>query len=68
MKSYIFTQRERTLLQKWLNTGQKADETVDMIFHRVKSFRDLENDVQLYLRVKDRLKQLSSTPRSRASE
>jgi hypothetical protein len=58
MRSYIFTSRERNLLRKWLNEGEKA-ETLDMILHRVKHFKDLEKDVELYLTVKERLKQSS---------
>jgi hypothetical protein len=58
MRSYIFTSRERSLLRKWLNEGEKA-ETLDMILHRVKHFKDLEKDVELYLTVKERLKQSS---------
>jgi hypothetical protein len=58
MRSYIFTSRERNLLRKWLNEAEKA-ETLDMILHRVKHFKDLEKDVELYLTVKERLKQSS---------
>ena len=62
MRTYIFTTRERGLLRKWLNEGEKA-ETLDMILHRVRHFKDLEKDVELYLAVKERLKQTSSSPK-----
>jgi hypothetical protein len=62
MRSYIFTARERNLLRKWLTEEERA-ETLDMILHRVRHFKDLEKDVELYLAVKERFKQSSSSPK-----
>lgn len=60
MRSYIFTARERGLLRKWLSEGERA-ETLDMILHRVRRFKDLERDVELYFAVKEKFKQVSSS-------
>lgn len=60
MRSYIFTARERALLRKWLSKGERA-ETLDMILHRVRHFKDLEKDVELYFAVKEKFKQVSSS-------
>lgn len=59
MRSYIFTMRERELLNNWLTKGTRA-ETLDMIIHRIRHFKNLEKDVELYLVVKEKLKRASS--------
>jgi len=55
MKTRIFTPLERNAIQQWLN-GETAD-AWRKIKHRILHFRDLEEDVKLYLKVKEKLKQ-----------
>jgi uncharacterized membrane protein len=49
MRTYIFTNRERRIIQAFLN-GEKVD-SMDMarIRYMVRTFKTLASDVQLYL-------------------
>jgi len=56
MRTRIFTPRERILLKAWLR-GEKVDtKTMSVILARIKYFRALPGDVELYLRARRRLK------------
>lgn len=56
MRSYIFTNRERRILNQWLTEKVRIKE-VDMILYRIRIFKDLERDIQLYYRVKKAMKE-----------
>jgi hypothetical protein len=56
MRSYIFTHRERRILQQWLR-GLKVDGIIlSKVLYRFRSFKAIEGDVELYLAVRERLK------------
>ncbi len=55
MRTRIFTPRERSLLEAWLR-GEKVDtKTMSVILARIKYFRTLPGDVELYLKARRRL-------------
>lgn len=62
MRTYIFTETERSVLNGWLE-GEVTPRDVRLrkILSRVKLFRGLAEDVDLYLRVRGRLAEPKST-------
>jgi len=49
LRSYIFTDRERRIVKAFL-AGEKVDRLdIGRIMHRVRSFKGLPGDVDLYL-------------------
>ena len=56
MRTYIFTSRERRIIQRFLNgkTGMK-DRDLSRIRSRIKLFSRLKNDIFLYLEFYDTL-------------
>jgi len=54
MRSYIFTDRERSIVETFLRTGRRV-EGFKMIAYRVRTFKRLAKDVELYLALKRRL-------------
>jgi len=54
MRSYIFTSLEKRVLMGWLNNKvPSGDIRVRKILSRMKLFRDLSEDVNLYIRVRE---------------
>jgi hypothetical protein len=52
MRTYIFTDRERHILEAFV-TGSEVDRTkVSKIMHRIRKHQALFEDVYLYLRVR----------------
>ena len=53
MRSYIFTEKERTLLWSFLQgTIGPKDRSLHVILSRVRHFQALSSDVGLYLRIR----------------
>jgi len=53
MRSYIFTERERTLIRRTLKKRiSLKDRSLDVILSRLRHFRDLAGDVELYIRLR----------------
>jgi hypothetical protein len=56
MRSYVFTDLERKVLKDWLEGKLTLkDVRLQKVLSRVRLFRTLANDVELYLRVRRRL-------------
>jgi len=62
MRSYIFTALERQVLRGWLN-GELTlkDVRLQKVLSRVRLFKVLAGDVDLYLKVRSRLAESVST-------
>jgi hypothetical protein len=53
MRSYIFTDLERKVLKRWLDgEATLKDIRVQKVLSRVRLFKELAGDVELYLAVK----------------
>ena len=52
MRTYIFTERERRILEAHLAGGEVDSIEVSKIMHRIRKFKTLFEDVYLYLRVR----------------
>ena len=53
MRSYIFTDRERRIIRDFLEGRRNIkDRALSVILTRVKSFKYLASDVELYLRLR----------------
>ena len=58
MRGYIFTDRERELLEEWLESGVETP-TLRVLFHQMRrSTRRLISDLRLFVRVARRLRAL----------
>jgi hypothetical protein len=55
MRSYIFTRRERELLERWLEMGEESQTTRNLFTSIRTNFPQLADDVQLLIRVIRRL-------------
>jgi hypothetical protein len=56
MRSYIFTDLERQLLRKLLHGGlSMTDHRASATLSRIRTFRELADDVDLYVRTRRRL-------------
>ena len=56
MRSFIFTKRERRLLERWLEEGEETGETVK-VFHWIRrNLTSVREDVELMIRVIRELK------------
>jgi hypothetical protein len=51
MRRYIFTERERRLLEEWMEAGEETGETRKVLSWIRKGFHGLAEDVDLMLRV-----------------
>jgi len=52
MRSYIFTERERTLILRVLDKRiSLKDRSLDVILSRLRHFKDLAGDIELYIRL-----------------
>jgi len=61
MRSYIFTPAERRAIRLFLEGSLKAsDPKVAYIISRVKGFRDLAGDVDLYIRLREAISTAST--------
>jgi hypothetical protein len=61
MRSYIFTERERKIIQGFLSGKVKSgDPGFMVIVSRLKSFTDLAGDVELYLRLREAISTTSA--------
>ena len=62
MRSYIFTDMERRVIDKF-SKGLVTESEPNMakIKHRIKNYRQLEKDAELYLELKERFKQSASS-------
>lgn len=54
MRSYIFTEHERKILREWLSSGVEL-QGIRMVFSRIKRFKELKEDVELYQSVKRKM-------------
>jgi len=62
MRSYIFTDRERKIIRGFLSGRvESKDPNLMVIISRLKSFKDLSRDVELYLRLRSRLTEPETT-------
>jgi hypothetical protein len=62
MRSYIFTPLERKVLTRWLNgEATLKDIRVQKVLSRVRLFKELAGDVELYARVKAALAKSEAT-------
>lgn len=62
MRSYIFTAREREVLARFLRGEAKAsDDVIRQVIIRMRSFKDLARDVELYLELRRRVAEPEST-------
>lgn len=62
MRSYIFTERERQVIAGFFRGEVKAsDDIMRQIVARMRSFRDLARDVELYLELRRRLTESKTT-------
>jgi len=52
MRTYIFTSRERRILEAYLTKTDVDKIEVSKIMHRIRKFKTLFDDVYLYLRVR----------------
>ncbi len=53
MRRFIFSERERRLLENFLaNTNSSKDAAVTMVLQKIKKYRVLFEDVYLYLQVR----------------
>ena len=52
MRTYIFTDRERRILEAYLTDAKVDKIEVSKIMHRVRKYTTLFEDVYLYLRVR----------------
>jgi hypothetical protein len=53
MRSYIFTDLERQLLRKLLNGDlSMTDHEASATLSRIRTFRDLADDIDLYVRIR----------------
>ena len=55
VRSYIFTERERRIIKRILE-GEKLAELAK-IMYRVRTFKDLQDDVELYLGLREKYAQ-----------
>jgi hypothetical protein len=62
MRSYIFTDMERRVINRFFEgLVTESEPNMAKIKHRVKYYRQLEKDAELYLKLKERFKQSSSS-------
>lgn len=62
MRSYIFTEMERRVISGFFQELlTESDNNMAKIKHRLKRYSQLEKDVELYLKLKGRFKQVSSS-------
>ena len=66
MRTYIFTDMEREIIRDFLKGKQVPVMAMAKIKHRVKRFKELEADVTLYLKLCEKFKQSSSSPKYRS--
>ena len=52
MRTYIFTNRERRILEAYLTNADVDKIAVSKIMYRIRKYRTLFEDVYLYLRVR----------------
>ena len=52
MRTYIFTERERRILEAYLTKADVDKNKVAKIMHRVRKYKTLFEDVYLYLQVR----------------
>lgn len=52
MRTYIFTDRERRILEAYLINADVDKIAISKIMHRIRKYRTLFDDVYLYLRVR----------------
>jgi hypothetical protein len=61
MRSYIFTERERRIIQGFLSgTVKGKDPGLMVIVSRLKSFSNLAKDVELYIRLREAISAAST--------
>jgi len=62
MRSYIFTELERRVIDKFSKgVVTESEPCMAKIKHRVKSFKRLEKDTELYFKLRERFKQSVSS-------
>ena len=52
MRAYIFTDRERAIVERFLHTGERP-KGLKMIVYRTRNFGRLSSDVDLYVRLRE---------------
>jgi len=54
MRTYIFTELERKTIQRFLNDSiSRSDPNLMNILSRIRLFRNLSSDVELYVRLRE---------------
>jgi len=62
MRSYIFTDMERRVINRFFEgLVTESEPNMAKIKHRVKNYKQLEKDAELYLKLKERFKQSFSS-------
>jgi hypothetical protein len=62
MRTYIFTRRERRILNRWLDGDLTLkDIRLQKVLSRVRLFKVLAGDIELYLKVRSRLAEPKTT-------
>ena len=56
MRSYIFTEHERHVLKQWLESGIEL-EGIRMTLSRIRRFKELRKDIELFQRVTKKMEQ-----------
>jgi len=62
MRTYIFTSKEREVIRKFLDGKTAAkDHAVRVLLSRVRVFKALSSDVELYLELRSRIAESKTT-------
>jgi len=64
MRSYIFTERERQILQAFVNGTATATDRIEVskILYRFRQYRNLGADINLYFRVQSLAESKATVP------
>jgi len=57
MRSYMFTEKERETINAFLRGQALPSLTIARLKHRIRSFKQLESDVELYLKIRQKFTQ-----------
>jgi len=67
MRTYIFTAKERQTIRSFLNgTGPRDDPILMTTLSRIRGFKDLASDVELYLRLREAITTGATKPSLKA--
>lgn len=54
VRGYIFTEREKKIAKRYLETGEKLETLGILLYHLRKAYPDLESDMELAKKLLDR--------------